>query len=129
MKEMLICFVIGIIWSIGFVCGVAFRKHTQAPAAPVQTTTETYRVTAYCPCEICCGRFSDGITASGKPATGMIIAAPPEIPFGTQLYIKGWGWGEVQDRGGAIKGKRLDLLFPTHQLALNWGVKYIEVEL
>ena len=100
----------------------------KAPDSPQETRTVTYRVTAYCAGECCCGAYADGYTASGKPATGMIIAAPPEIPFGTNIYIVGWGIGEVQDRGGAIKGKRLDLLFPTHQQALNWGVKYREIE-
>lgn len=98
-----------------------------APQTPVeQRTAEIWRITAYCPCEKCCGRFSDGITASGVKAEGLIIAAPKDIPFGTQMYIEGYGWGIVQDRGGAIKGKRLDLLFSTHNLALNWGVKYYE---
>ena len=92
-------------------------------------TADLWRVTAYCSGSCCCGKYADGYTASGKPATGMIIAAPPEIPFGTQIYIKGWGWGEVQDRGGSIKGKRLDLLFPTHGLALQWGVQYLEVKI
>lgn len=90
---------------------------------------ETYKITAYCPCEKCCGEFADGFTASGLAAVGRIIAAPPEIPFGTILFIKGYGWAEVQDRGGAIKGKRLDVLFPTHEQALDWGVRFIEVEL
>ncbi len=99
----------------------------QAPDSPVeQSTPEIWRITAYCPEKCCCGEFADGITASGAPAEGLIIAAPKEIPFGTQFYIPGYGWATVQDRGGAIKGKRLDLLFSDHQEALNWGVKYFE---
>lgn len=92
--------------------------------------TETYRVTAYCPCEICCGEYADGITASGHPAEGFIIAAPPEIPFGTIIPIDGYfDKAVVRDRGGVIKGKRLDLLFPTHKEAMIWGVQYIEVHI
>jgi len=94
------------------------------------STVERFRVTAYCPCEKCCGKFADGITANGKPVTyngGRFVAAPKQFPFGTQMDIPGYGLVEVIDRGGAIKGNRLDVFFPTHQEALNWGVKYLDV--
>jgi len=87
-------------------------------------------VSAYCPCEKCCGEFADGITASGKPAEGFLVAAPPNIPFGTMLSIPGYNNGlpvPVLDRGGAIKGNKLDVFFPTHQEALNWGRQFLEV--
>ncbi len=87
-----------------------------------------YTVTAYCPCEKCCGKWADGITASGKPAVGKIVAAPPEIPFGTVLSVPGYAPDAVdQDSGGAITGNRLDVLFATHQEALNWGVQELMV--
>ena len=86
-----------------------------------------YRVTAYCPGPCCCGKWADGITASGVPAVGLIVAAPPEIPFGTVLAIPGYGCSTVEDRGGAIRGNRLDILMKTHAEALKWGVKYLNV--
>ena len=85
------------------------------------------RVSAYCPCKICCGKWADGYTASGKPAVGLIVAAPPNIAFGTVLKIPGYGVAAVQDRGGAITGNSLDILFATHPEALNWGVQEIVV--
>jgi len=91
--------------------------------------TETYRVTAYCKGSCCCGKWADGITASGAKAQGKLIAAPKEIPFGTWIDIPGYGYAEVLDRGGSIKGKRLDVFFPTHQEALNWGVQYLEIKI
>ena len=87
-----------------------------------------YRVTAYCTCVKCCGK-SDGITACGyqiQPGD-KLVAAPRELPFGTILTIPGYGTVKVLDRGGAIKGKRLDVYFDTHQEALNWGVKFLEI--
>ncbi len=85
-------------------------------------------VSAYCPCEKCCGRFADGIIASGVPAVGLIIAAPCRYPFGTVMDVPGYGKATVQDRGGAIKGNKIDLLFTTHQEALNWGRQYLKVK-
>ncbi len=88
-----------------------------------------YRVTAYCPNACCCSKqFADGYTASGKPAVGLIVAAPSDTKFGTVLDIPGYGRATVQDRGGAITGNRLDILFATHQEALNWGVQELMVE-
>ncbi len=86
-------------------------------------------VSAYCPCVKCCGIWSDGITASGKPAEGLIIAAPPIYAFGTIMDVPGYGVATVQDRGGVIKGNKLDLLFPTHQEALNFGRQYLKVKI
>ncbi len=86
------------------------------------------RVSAYCPCKKCCGKWADGITASGKPAVGLIVAAPPNIPFGTILDVPGYGICAVWDRGGAITGNRLDVLFPTHEQAKQWGVQYLMVK-
>jgi len=90
-----------------------------------------YNVSAYCPCERCCGEFADGITASGQPAEGFFVAASPEIPFGTLLSIPGYNNGlpvPVLDRGGAIKGNKIDVFFPTHSEALQWGRQYLNIE-
>ena len=103
-------------------------KTGHAVATPAVWPT-IYRVTAYCPNECCCGKYADGTTASGHKAEGKIVAAPKTIPFGTKVSIPGYGQGIVRDRGGAITEGRLDVLFPTHQEALDWGVKYLEVKL
>ena len=93
---------------------------------PTIVSLGTYKITAYCGCEKCCGK-TDGITASGTHVTaGRTIAAPPEIPFGTQLMINGHIY-TVEDRGGAIKGNRIDIYFESHEEAERFGVQYIEV--
>ena len=81
-----------------------------------------YVITAYCPCVKCCGK-TNGITASGtKAEQGVTVAADTnKLPFGTKIYIDGIGERVVQDRGGAIKGNKIDLFFSDHQSALNFG--------
>ena len=96
-------------------------------------TTEKFRVTAYCPCSLCCGKFADNVTSCGyiiRPGD-KFIAAPPEYDFNTIMFVPGYADKpvKVRDRGGAIKGKKLDVYFGTHQEALNWGVKYLEVKI
>jgi 3D (Asp-Asp-Asp) domain-containing protein len=84
-------------------------------------------VTAYCPCEKCCGRFADGRTASGIAAEGKIIAADKWVPFGTLLRVPGYGLATVQDRGRAIKGDRLDVFYKTHAEAKRFGRRKLTV--
>jgi len=96
-----------------------------SPTAPAQLMN----VSAYCPCEKCCGK-ADGYTASGVPAVGKIVAAPKGVAFGTVLDIPGYSpRAVVQDRGGAITGNKLDVLMETHQEALNWGRQYLKVRI
>lgn len=85
-------------------------------------------VTAYCPCPRCCGPRAQGITASGRRVSyngGRFVAADTRIlKFNTKLLIPGYAGAqpvEVIDKGGAIKGNKLDVYFPTHQEARKWG--------
>lgn len=86
-----------------------------------------YKVTAYCACMQCCGK-TNGITASGAKATANhTIAAPSTFAFGTKVVINGITY-TVEDRGGAIQGNRIDIYMNSHAEALQWGVRYVEVE-
>lgn len=98
-------------------------------AKPVRQSLGFFEVTAYCPCEKCCGEYADGITASGHMIRigDRFCAADSIIPFGKYLDIPGYGYVPVLDRGGAIKGRKLDVFFNTHQEALEWGRKKLEI--
>ena len=89
--------------------------------------TKILKITAYCPCSKCCGKQT-GITASGTRATaGRTVAASSQYSFGTKLLINGKVY-TVVDRGGAIKGNKIDIYMNTHAEALAWGVKYLPVQ-
>ncbi|MFM1919559.1 MAG: hypothetical protein RLZZ303_1193 [Candidatus Hydrogenedentota bacterium] len=64
-----------------------------------------------------------GITASGTKAKhGTFAADTAHYPFGTIMHVPGYGYGRVEDRGGAIKGPaRLDVFFKSKKDALAWG--------
>lgn len=109
---------------------------TYASAGGVTSRSYIANVTAYCACPICCGAYSNGYTATGAKATQYVtIAAPRSIPFGTRIYIPYFqnapngGIFIVQDRGGAITSNRLDVYFNTHQQALNFGRRSLEVHI
>ena len=73
-----------------------------------------YDITGYTPkCVHCCGN-DKGITASGTVATrGRTVATYKNIPFGTTLYIKGYGFYKVEDRG-AFKQDTIDIACSSH---------------
>jgi 3D (Asp-Asp-Asp) domain-containing protein len=105
----------------------------ETAAAPA-THVVRMEVTAYCPCTKCCGSNAQGITASGKLVDyngGKFVAADTRVlPFGRKLVVPGYADNapvEVIDRGGAIKGNKLDLYFPTHDEALVWGRQHLDV--
>ena len=107
--------------------------HDDTAAAPVPHVV-WMEVTAYCPCTKCCGPNAHGMTASGKDVGyngGAFVAADTaQYSFGTRLSIPGYHDGqsvEVIDRGSAIKGDHLDVFFPTHQQALQWGRQRLPV--
>jgi len=133
-----------------FWSGCAHRAHFRIPRDRPDHVVRM-EVTGYCPCGECCnwkrsfwrlgkpviasgpdkGKPKQvGVTASGLRARPGTVAADTRLlPMGTILYIPGYGWGRVEDRGGAIKGKRLDLFFRSHHDALQWGRKHVDVRI
>lgn len=76
-----------------------------------------------------------GITYSGvkvrrdKDTVSTIAADLKVFPLGTILYIPGYGYGVVADKGSAIKGHKIDLYFKTTKQVFNeWGKKEVEVQ-
>ena len=95
--------------------------------------TVRMKVTAYCPCRKCCGRHSDGYTASmHKIHRGdRFVASDKKFGFGTEMIIPGYNNSnpvKIEDRGRLIKGNKLDVFFNSHRQAKKWGVKYIDVK-
>jgi len=88
---------------------------------------KTAEITGYAPLdpqakEGLCYSGDPTITASGESTTpGITVAADSSIPFGTWIWIENLGWRRVDDRGGRIKGDRIDVCFLTQKQALNWG--------
>jgi 3D (Asp-Asp-Asp) domain-containing protein len=100
---------------------------------PEEWDTVQMRVTAYCPCQECCGRFADGVTACNHRIRegDVFVAADKKYRFRTEVIVPGYNKGEpvkVLDRGRVIKGNRLDVFFNSHRTAKKWGVKYLDVK-
>jgi len=106
------------------------------------------KATGYCACGKCCnwkrkwfiwpviksgpskGQSKKvGYCADGTEAKyGTIAADISRYPFGTIMYVPGYGWGEVHDVGSSIKGNHIDVFFDSHEEALQWGVKKLKIQ-
>lgn len=81
----------------------------------------TINASAYTAAADECGK-SDGITASGvKVQEKRTIACPKNFPFGTKMEIENMGTYVCEDRGGAIKGNKIDIYVETKAEAFQFG--------
>jgi 3D (Asp-Asp-Asp) domain-containing protein len=103
---------------------------TVAPAGH----TMTMEVCAYCPCKKCCGPNARGVTASGQKVSyhhqTFVAADTKVLPFYTWVVVPGYNQDQpvpVIDRGGGKVGNRIDVFFSTHEQALRWGRRTLEV--
>ena len=78
-------------------------------------------ITAYCPCEKCCGKWADGLTATGLPAGPGVVAVDPEvIPLGATVIIDGQRY-LAADTG--VTGKHVDVCLAEHEATVEAGVR------
>lgn len=69
-----------------------------------------------------------GRTALGvRVRKGVVAVDPKLIPLGTRLHVPGYGPGLAADVGYAIKGRIIDLWFPTTAAARKWGRRTVTI--
>ena len=88
------------------------------------TLLGNFKLTAYCSCSRCCGKWAGGPTASGvRPKAGRTVAMGG-VPFGTKLRINGTVY-TVEDRGTGYG--HVDIFFGSHAEALRFGSRRADV--
>lgn len=104
-----------------------YQKAIEEYETPQLVSLGEFKVTFYCACTKCTD--GDRITACGEPVQeGLTIAADTSLyPFGTMLYIEGFGWRKVQDTGPAIQGNEIDIFMESHDACNQAGIKYLTV--
>lgn len=85
-----------------------------------------YQLTFYCPCYQCSEGWGHQTASGARAVEGITIAADPSVPFGTHLLINGQEY-IVQDRGGSIKGRKIDVFMESHSRCLKNGIQKAEV--
>lgn len=101
-----------------------------APAEPGDLRWESFTATAYQPwCNGCSGRTADGTRA--VPAWNIIAVDPNVIPLGKKVVVRRKDGScrvfTARDTGGAVKGRKIDVLVASHREAINFGVQKVEL--
>jgi len=122
--------------------------NTEAAEPPPQENTESewvsigaYKLTAYCACVKCCQIWSAehpkhiGTGYAQKTASGTthkanrtIAVNPKVIPYGTEVYIEGYGYYIAEDTGGTARRKKvIDIYMGSHDETVQFGVREAEI--
>ena len=112
--------------------------HNRSPTNSNQTTNNNMilkaRVTAYAPLDNKSGICADekpNITSTGvTPSRDICSVNPTRIPYGTKIYIPGYGDVIAGDTGGSIReydGYAIDVYMENYDDAINWGVQHLEI--
>jgi uncharacterized protein YabE (DUF348 family)/3D (Asp-Asp-Asp) domain-containing protein len=68
-----------------------------------------------------------GITSTGVPVTRGIVAVDPRvIPYGTRMFIPGYGFAVAADCGGGVKGNMIDLGYPDG-VDVDWSSHWVDI--
>lgn len=100
----------------------------------VVVETETYRITYYCGCKSCCGKWSTNppiVGAYGRELIDGYSCACP-LPDGTEIEIKGYGIVRVDDTTSKrivekYNGKIIDIYVKDHKNKPKNVQDYMEI--
>ena len=123
----------------GFVYEDYVEEYKDVPKHEIYKQEKTYKraikaeLTAYCDDPRCSGGWGSLTAMQTRTRIG-VIAAPKDIPLGSEMYIpeltnlKSDGVFEVEDRGGAINVKNdgtyvIDVWVPSYEEAVAFGRK------
>ena len=120
-----IVFVMALIINLG--TGIAFSSNV-AKAATITTPNK----------ELICSTTAYTSSAGSMTASGRVVERNPSgistvsvdpniIPFGSSLYIEGYGYAVAADKGSAIKGNEVDVFFNSDGDCNNWGRQTVKV--
>ncbi|MDV2888372.1 3D domain-containing protein, partial [Alkalihalophilus pseudofirmus] len=70
-----------------------------------------------------------GLNLKKNPNLKVISVDPKVIKLGTKVYVQGYGYAVAGDTGGAMRGKKIDVFFPSKTKALQWGRKTVKVQI
>jgi 3D (Asp-Asp-Asp) domain-containing protein len=106
---------------VAVLCGAIVAGSGPAHGRPAAETAYRLKVDAV-------AYYLPGRTALGVPVRKGVVAVDPTlIPLGTKLHIPGYGPGLAADVGTAIKGRIIDLWFPSTAAARKWGRRTVTI--
>lgn len=102
------------------------RNNSAAPSGGKEFYVSATAYTAKC--NGCSGITATGIDLRGNPNLKVIAVDPSVIPLGSKVWVEGYGHAIAGDTGGAIKGNKIDLHFPTKEAAYQFGSRKVKIK-
>nr|WP_325048970.1 ubiquitin-like domain-containing protein [Peribacillus saganii] len=78
-------------------------------------------------CNGCSGVTATGLNLRSNPGAKVIAVDPRVIPLGSKVYVEGYGYAIAADTGGAIRGHKIDVFFPSKSTAYQWGNRTVQI--
>lgn len=107
------------------------KANSTAKRASANTSANkiiTVKASAYtATCKGCSGITATGLNLKKNPSIKAIAVDPKVIPLGSKVYVQGYGYAVAADKGGRIKGNKIDVFMPSKAKAIQWGVKTVKV--
>lgn len=89
----------------------------------------TFHITGYCPCRACSGKYGNHTSTGTIARANHTVAADNRVlKAGTWIIINNKLY-RVEDVGGAVKGKKIDIYVNTHPETFTLGFDYANVYL
>lgn len=89
----------------------------------------TFHITGYCPCRACSGKYGNHTSTGTIARANHTVAADNRVlKAGTWIIINNKLY-RVEDVGGAVKGKKIDIFVNTHPETFTLGFDYANVYL
>jgi 3D (Asp-Asp-Asp) domain-containing protein len=108
--------------------GIAGPQTFNSIQSSLERRSLNVEATAYtADCEGCSGITANGTNLQEFPYAKVIAVDPNVIPMGSVVYVPGYGYAVAADRGGAIKGNKIDLYMNDYSSAVNWGRKNVTI--
>ena len=102
------------------------RLEEERVANEIKVEWTNYQLTFYCSCQQCSGEWGSSTASGMELIPYMTCASDGSYPFGTKIYIDGFGELTVVDRGGGVHGNILDVFVGNdHNRALELGRKNV----
>ncbi|MEH7403467.1 ubiquitin-like domain-containing protein [Gottfriedia acidiceleris] len=103
---------------------------SSAPKSSSKVKEMYVEATAYSPYDAgMSGVTALGINVRKNPNTKLIAVDPKVIPLGSKVWVEGYGVAIAGDTGGAIKGRRIDILMPTKDDCFDFGRRTVKIRI
>lgn len=104
----------------GYVLKRYLTSNKKKAISSSKKTAESFKLTGYCACYECSEGWGRSTKSGRKAKANHTVAADLSVlPLYTEVYIDGMGEYTVEDKGGGVRGKHIDVFCNAHNQCLR----------